>query len=74
MKHLRTIPKLGVRQEKLIFVCPSRKGLTKEVRRVADTVIVRDAVVRGRMIGHVVIVNWRGRAGHESGARLRGIG
>jgi hypothetical protein len=25
MKHLRTIPKLGVRPKKLIFVCPSCK-------------------------------------------------
>jgi hypothetical protein len=32
MKHLRTLPKLGVRQEKLIFVCPSCKGVgTKEL-------------------------------------------
>src|ERR1700688_4130277 len=30
----------------------------------ADTVTVRDAVVRGRMIGHVVVVIWRGRAAH----------
>jgi len=36
MKHLRTIPKLGVRLEKLIFVCPSCKEVdTKEVKRVA---------------------------------------
>jgi hypothetical protein len=25
MKHLRSIPKLGVRPKKLIFVCPSCK-------------------------------------------------
>ena len=32
MQHLRTIPKLGVRLEKLIFVCPSCKGFdTKEM-------------------------------------------
>jgi hypothetical protein len=32
MKHLRTLAKLGVRQEKLIFVCPSCKGVdTKEL-------------------------------------------
>ena len=32
MKHLRTLPKLGVRLEKLIFVCPSCKGVdTKEL-------------------------------------------
>ena len=32
MKHLRTIPKLGVRSEKLIFVCPSCKEVqTKEL-------------------------------------------
>ena len=31
MKHLRTLPRLGVRLEKLIFVCPSCKGVdTKE--------------------------------------------
>jgi hypothetical protein len=36
MKHLRTIPKLGVRLEKLIFVCPSCKEVdTKEVKPVA---------------------------------------
>jgi hypothetical protein len=36
MKHFRTIPKLGVRREKLIFVCPSCKGVdTKEVKRAA---------------------------------------
>ncbi len=36
MKHLRTIPKLGVRPETLIFVCPSCKGVgTKELKRVA---------------------------------------
>jgi hypothetical protein len=27
MKHLRTLPKLGVRPEKLIFACPSCKGV-----------------------------------------------
>jgi hypothetical protein len=32
MKHLRTLPKLGVRPEKLIFVCPScKEGDTKEL-------------------------------------------
>ena len=32
MKHLRTLPRLGVRLEKLIFVCPSCKGIdTKEL-------------------------------------------
>ena len=32
MKYLRTIPKLGARREKLIFVCPSCKGFdTKEM-------------------------------------------
>ncbi len=32
MKNLRTIPKLGTRREKLIFVCPSCKGFdTKEL-------------------------------------------
>jgi hypothetical protein len=31
MKQLRTIPKLGVRPEQLIFVCPSCNGVdTKE--------------------------------------------
>ncbi len=36
MQHLRTIPKLGVRREKLIFVCPSCKDVdTKEVKGVA---------------------------------------
>jgi hypothetical protein len=34
MKHLRTIAKFGVRPEKLIFVCPSCKGVeAKELRR-----------------------------------------
>jgi hypothetical protein len=34
MKHLRTIQKLGVRPEKLIFVCPSCKEVeTKELKR-----------------------------------------
>jgi len=34
MKHFRTISKLGVRPEQLIFVCPSCKGVdTKEVKR-----------------------------------------
>jgi hypothetical protein len=34
MKHLRTLPKFGVRPEKLIFVCPSCKGIdTKEAKR-----------------------------------------
>ena len=33
MRHLRTVPKLGVRQEKLIFVCPSCKEVdTREIR------------------------------------------
>ena len=27
MKHSRTIAKLGVRQERLIFICPSCKGV-----------------------------------------------
>jgi hypothetical protein len=32
MKHLRTLPRRGVRLEKLIFVCPSCKGVdTKEL-------------------------------------------
>jgi hypothetical protein len=32
MKHLRTLARLGVRPEKLIFVCPSCKGVdTKEL-------------------------------------------
>jgi hypothetical protein len=32
MKHLRTLPRLGVRPEKLVFVCPSCKGVdTKEL-------------------------------------------
>jgi hypothetical protein len=32
MKHLRTLPRRGVRPEKLIFVCPSCKGVdTKEL-------------------------------------------
>ena len=32
MMHLRTLPKLGVRPEKLIFVCPSCKGVdTKQL-------------------------------------------
>jgi hypothetical protein len=36
MKHLRTIAKLGVRPQQLIFVCPSCKGInTKELRQVA---------------------------------------
>ena len=35
MKHFRTISKLGVRRERLLFVCPSCKGVdTKEVERV----------------------------------------
>jgi len=34
MKHLRTLPKLGVRPKKLIFVCPSCKGVdTKEAHK-----------------------------------------
>jgi len=36
MKHFRTISKLGVHPEQLIFVCPSCKGFdTKEVKRMA---------------------------------------
>ncbi len=36
MKHVRTIEKLGVRPQQLIFVCPSGKGIdTKEGKRVA---------------------------------------
>jgi hypothetical protein len=32
MKHLRTLPKLGVRPKKLIFVCPSCKEVeTREL-------------------------------------------
>jgi hypothetical protein len=32
MKHLRTLPRLGARREKLIFVCSSCKGIdTKEL-------------------------------------------
>jgi len=35
-KHLRMLSKFGVRPEKLIFVCPSCKGVdTKEAKRVA---------------------------------------
>jgi hypothetical protein len=33
MKHLRTIPSLGVRREQIIFVCPSCKELDTKVRR-----------------------------------------
>lgn len=34
MQHLRAIPKLGVRFEQFIFVCPSYEEVsTKEVRR-----------------------------------------
>jgi hypothetical protein len=33
MRHLRTVPKIGVRQEKLIFACPSCKEVdTKEIK------------------------------------------
>ena len=36
MKHCRTVAKLGVRPERLIFVCPSCKGVdAKELKRVA---------------------------------------
>jgi Transcription factor zinc-finger len=36
MKHSRTIAKFGVRLERLIFVCPSCKGVdSKELRQVA---------------------------------------
>jgi len=36
MNHLRTIAKLGVLPEQLIFLCPSCKGVdTREVKRVA---------------------------------------
>jgi hypothetical protein len=36
MKHFRTITRLGVRPEKLMFRCPSCKGVdTKEVKLVA---------------------------------------
>jgi hypothetical protein len=36
MKHSRTIAKLGVRLERLIFVCPSCKGVdNRELRQVA---------------------------------------
>jgi hypothetical protein len=36
MKHFRTISRLGVRSEQLMFLCPSCKGVdTKEVKRVA---------------------------------------
>ena len=36
MKHFRTISKLGVRPEQLIFVCPSCKGVdSREVKWVA---------------------------------------
>ena len=35
MKHFRTISKLWMRRERLLFVCPSCKGIdTKEVERV----------------------------------------
>jgi hypothetical protein len=36
MKHVRTIPKLGVRLEKVIFVCPSCEGIdSREVHKPA---------------------------------------
>jgi hypothetical protein len=36
MKHFRTIAKLGVRPKRLIFVCPSCKGVdTREVKQAA---------------------------------------
>jgi hypothetical protein len=36
MKHVRTIPKLGVRPKRLVFVCPSCQGIgTAEAKRVA---------------------------------------
>ena len=36
MRHLRTVPRLGVLPELLVFVCPSCKGTeTKQVKRVA---------------------------------------
>ena len=36
MKHLRTIPKFGVRLEQFIFVCPSCEGIdSREVHKPA---------------------------------------
>jgi hypothetical protein len=36
MNNVRTIPKLGVLPELLVFVCPSCKGVdTKEIKRAA---------------------------------------
>ena len=36
MKHVRTIPKLGVRLEQFIFVCPSCEGIdSKEIHKPA---------------------------------------
>jgi hypothetical protein len=32
MNHLRTLPKYGIRAEKLIFVCPSCKGVDAKER------------------------------------------
>jgi hypothetical protein len=53
MKYLRTIPKLGVRQEKLVFVCHFCKGVdTKEVTvdqnhsRVTKRLVVRLALTK----------------------------
>jgi len=34
MKHFRTIPGLGVRQQQLMFVCPSCKAVDTRVRRI----------------------------------------
>ena len=36
MKHVRTIPKLGVRLEQFIFVCPSCEGIdSREIHKPA---------------------------------------
>jgi hypothetical protein len=36
MKNVRTIPKLGVRPEQLVFACPSCNEVETKVRRVAQ--------------------------------------
>ena len=37
MKHVRTIPKLGVRLEQFIFACPSCEGIdSREVHKPAE--------------------------------------
>ena len=36
MKHVRTIPKLGVRLEQFIFICPSCEGIdSREIHKPA---------------------------------------